>query len=314
MRDENLTGIDLNLLVALRALLELRSVSKAAQDLGLSQPAMSHALGRIREALGDPILVRSGRYMVPTPRAERLLPRVRKVLQDVEQLLVGDDLFTAETAVRVFTMTTNGFASFSMLPALRAVVSEQAPGVDLRIRQLARENLREMLADGDVDMALFTGAMHELPESLYSRKLYDDPFVCLVRREHPRVQRGRLALKDFVEMEHILVSPRGDAWGVVDHALADMGRARRVSLVVPNFVSVPQLIETSDLVVTIPVSMARVYARSCEVDHVEPPLALPVGALYALWHERVHEDAANRWLRDAVWASVERSASIRGEG
>lgn len=307
MREENLKDIDLNLLVMLRALLETQSVSRAALQLGLSQPAMSHALNRLRNTFEDQILVRAGRRMVPTPRAEQMLARLQSLLDEAEHLILFRGEFDPAHSRRAFSLVTNGFASFAVFPKMQQALRAQAPNVDLRVRQLGRDDVRELLADGGVDIGLVTGELSNLPESLFSRRLFDDPFVCVVRTDHPLVG-DTVSIDTYCELQHILVSPRGDSTGVVDRELAERGMSRRVSLVLPDFLAVPEILISSDYIVTVPASIAKLFANRPDLKLVEPPCDLPVGSLIMLWHERVREDPAHQWLRTITAEAADLSA------
>lgn len=300
MNDSRVRTTDLNLLVTLAALLETHNVSRAAESLGLSQPAVSHALNRLRDTFGDALLVRSGRMMVPTPRAEELLPQVRAVIAEIEQLLVPVEDFVPQETRRTFVIATNGFAAQILIPEIVQAMRDQAPHADLRFIQTGHQDLRELLTDGQVDMCLISGLMDHLPESLMMRSLFHDPFTCSVREGHPYADG--MTLEQFAETEHILVSPRGDFHGAVDAALAQRGMRRRIALVLSDFMTVPQLLAESDYVITTPVSIARLFGREHALATFSPPedVEFEPGALIALWHERVQKDPVNRWFRRMV--------------
>lgn len=292
---------DLNLLVALRALLETRNVSRAAEELGLSQPAASHALNRLRDTFGDQLLVRSGRTMVATPKAELLLPKVRELLAGIESILDNEEEFSAPTSQRTFVIATNGFAAQRLVMPLVRAVSEEAPGANVHMVSLMDDNIRELLADGRVDLALLSMPMTSLPESLMMRLLFNDPFVTTVRAGHPFTKQAPDA-KAFADALHILVSPKGDAVGAVDRGLAELGLRRRIVTVLPDYLVVPSLLRETDYVITTTRSIASILSEQSGLVQISPPPGLVDirGGLYALWHERVQNDPASQWLRRLV--------------
>lgn len=298
MNDQKLRATDLNLLVTLVALLEAENVSRAAEQLGLSQPAASHALNRLRDTFDDPLLVRSGRRMVPTPRAEALLPRIKAILEDIQGVLSTAHVFEAAETRRTFVVATNGYSGQLLIPKLTARLLQAAPNANLRVIHVGHNNLRELLADGEVDLILYSGQIDMMPESLMVRALFEDGFMCCARPGHP-LASGTMSVEDFAAADHILVSPRGDTHGAVDAALAVLGLRRRVRLVLPDFMSVGRILQNSDYVITTPASIGRLLSRNDALAQFQPPTELNfvVGSQVVLWHERVQHDPVNQWLR-----------------
>lgn len=306
MNESRARTTDLNLLVTLAALLETHNVSRAAESLGLSQPAVSHALNRLRDTFDDQILVRSGRVMVPTPRAIELLPAVREVIAEIERILVPPEDFIPAETTRTFVVATNGFAAQVLVPELLSALRERAPHAGLRVIQTGHRDLRELLTDGEVDICLVSGRIDHLPESLMMRALFDDPFVVVVREGHPL--RDEVTLEDYAAAEHVLVSPRGDVHGAVDGMLAQRGMRRRIALLLSDFMIVPQILMTTDYVITTPVTIARMFEREYDLRTFTPVggLGTDRGALIALWHERVQNDPVSQWFRRLVTEVGER--------
>lgn len=300
MDHRKVRNTDLNLLVTLAALLETQNVSRAAERLDLSQPAVSHALNRLRGVFDDPLLVRSGRAMVPTPKAEGLRDAVEEVLVRVERILTQDEDFVAAESTRTFVVATNGFAAQLLIPELNHALQEQAPHASLRVIPLQHHDMRDLLASGAVDVCLISGSIDRLPESLMMRVLYQDPFVCTVRDGHPFGER--VGLKQFAETPHILVSPRGDDFGVLDTMLATHGLRRRIALYLPDFLVVSEILQRTDYVISTPLSIVKLFQNSKGLRQLPMPKELQVdsGALISLWHERVHGDPVNRWFRRLV--------------
>lgn len=286
---------DLNLLTALDALLQTESVTGAAQRLGLSPPAMSHALSRLRAQLGDPLLVRAGRRMVLTPRAEAMRARARNALAEARTLLSRPARSGTDELRRTFVVHASDNVLAVIGKALHEAVAP-ARGVTLRFRPNLPEDAAE-LREGRSDLAI--GIYGGLPPELRTRPLYSDRFVCVVRRDHPTVGE-RLTLEAFLALEQVQIAPRGRPGGLLDAALAERGLARRVSRAVPFFLSALLLVSETDAVVTLPERVARSLAGRLGLKVLDPPLKLSPYALSLIWHPRMDGDEAHRWLRGAV--------------
>jgi DNA-binding transcriptional LysR family regulator len=296
MQTVELAAIDLNLLVALDALLAEGSVTRAAERVGLTQPAMSHALNRLRKLLDDPILVRTPRGMLPTPRAEELVAPIRRALGEIERALHHRPDFDPATATRTFTLSAVDFGEFLILPPLLARLRAEAPGVDLVVQALRLEEVLEQLEAGDVDLGIGVSLPPDLPRA-YRQKLFDERFVCLVREGHPEVGDGPLSLEKFVSLSHALISPRGRKGGYVDRALEAIGLSRHVALMVPHFLVAPHVVAQSDLVLTLPARVGRAFADILPLRAIEPPLELASFTVTQFWHERQQKDPAHAWFR-----------------
>lgn len=298
MHAPRLSTTDLNLLVAFDALVAEGNVTRAAERVGLTQPAMSHALGRLRKLVGDPLFVRTPQGMVPTPRAVELVDPIRRALGEIDRALHQAPRFDPREARRPFTLACVDFGSFVVVPPLLARLREEAPGVDLVVRQLRMETVERQLAEGEVDIAV--GVLYDAGEPwMMARRLFTDRFVCLVRAGHP-VVNGSLSMDQFVALEHALISPRGRHGGFVDTALARLGKKRRVALMIPHFLAAPMVIAQSDLVLTLPERIGRAFAAMLPLTVVAPPLELDAFAVSAFWHERQAHDVAHAWLRSVL--------------
>lgn len=286
---------DLNLLVTLDVLLEAGSVTRAGERLRLSPSAMSRSLARLRRATGDPLLVRAGRGLVPTPRAHALRQRVHELVQDAEAVLRPAEKPDLATLVRTFTLrTSDGFVE-SFGPDLVARVSEEAPGVQLRfVRKTDKKS--GALRDGTVDLE--TGVIDQgaAPE-VCTQELFRDRFVGVVRQEHPlggvRVTSARYGFG-----RHIHVSRRGLDKGLIDEALNPSGRTRQVVTVVDGFAAALALARASDLIATVP-ERHTVNLRA-GMHTFALPFPTPEITVSLLWHVRLDADAAHRWLRGCV--------------
>lgn len=295
IRSMHIKDLDLNLLKVLDSLLEHRHVSRAARQLGLSQPAVSHALARLRESLKDPLLVRTPGGMIPTPRAEAVQPRLRAWLAGMETLLSAPGTFDPAKSDAFFRIASNDYSGLTLMPGLCEKVAAKAPGV--RIEIVAQKEMvpYQNLASGGIDLA-FSIRSEDRP-GLYEKRLFHESFVCLVRAEHPAVKK-RLTLKHYLEFDHLLVSPFGGMTGSVDTALEKIGLKRRVRMAVPQFTMAPWILARTDLILTLPSRIAR--AVGGKFRSFPPPLELEGFPFYALWNERTQGDPAHRWLREQI--------------
>lgn len=299
----NIRGADLNLLVVFEALMGERSVSRAARRLGLSQPATSNALARLRQLFEDPLLVRRGNAMVPTPRALELAGHVHAGLAHLQAALEGRGVFDARASTRSFTIASHDYASFVVLAPLVRRLREHAPGVTVQVKSLDARGSIEALGRGEIDLALGVG--NTLPQEYPREPLFEDGYVVLAREGHPRLGK-RLTLERFVQLDHLLVSPFGNRRGVVDTALAQRGYERRVALWVPHFLLAPAIVAQTDLVVTLAERVALELAPRHGLRVLPPPLEVPRFVTSQSWDPRHEHEPANRWLRQEVRASVER--------
>lgn len=300
-----LAGVDLNLLVALDALLEAENVTRAARRIGLSQSALSSALGRLRQLFGDPILVRATGGMAPTPMARRLREPVRRALDEVAAMLRPAGPFDPKTPHR-FRIAVTDYVGLVLLPAIAARVLRAGPAIDLEVRTLDDWNLpADELDRGALDLAV--SFFREVPPRLRAEHLFDESFVCAVRRGHPAVGR-RLGLRQYTALPHLLVSPRAGVTGTVDAALAARGLSRRVAVTVPHFAVAPAVLARTDCVATLATRVARLGARLAPLRLLPPPLDLPAFSVHMVWHPHTDADPASTWLREQI-----RKAHLRPE-
>ncbi|SEN11155.1 DNA-binding transcriptional regulator, LysR family [Stigmatella aurantiaca] len=293
----DLSRVNLNLLVALDALLTEASVTKAAARLGLTQSALSHALRQLREVFGDALLIRGRGGMVLTPRAQQLAVPIRRGLLELQRALHDEPLFEPSTAVHRFTLATSDYFASIILPPLLALLRTEAPKVDLDVRPVDERRTPELLESGAVDLVI--QAFPTPAPALRQQKLFEEGFSCIVRQDHPEVNR-RLELAQYLRLPHVLISPRGEGEGIVDQVLAKQGLSRRIALRLPFFLTAPLVITRSDLVLTAPRRMVEGFAQAWRLQVLKPPLPLPTFNTVQLWHERYEDDPAHRWLRDAL--------------
>lgn len=311
---ETLARVDLNLIVALDALARERSVTRAARRMGVTQSAMSHTLRRLRELLGDPLLVRGRGGLVLTPRAEALAIPVRSGLATIRRALEARAAFDPRRAQRAFSLAAPDLFHALLLPPLLDRLRHEAPGVDLSVVAEDHRALAVQLETGDLDVAVLPHVDEEegaAAPGLMRRALLRDRFACLMRADHPilrakaghrRLRRdaARLKLEDYAKLSHILVSPQGEGPGVVDRALARRGLSRRVVLRVPSFVSALAIVGKGDLVLTAPTALSRLAPSPHAVASLPAPLALPGHTVHLLWHERFTHEPGHRWLRELI--------------
>lgn len=292
----NLAGIDLNLLVVLDALLAERHVSRAALRLNKSQPAVSHALARLRALFDDPLLVRHGGQLEPTVRALEIAPRLAEALAHMRQL-VGSQPFDPGRERHVFRLAMSDYAALVLLPQLMAVLRRQAPNVDLIVSQASREVMMSQTIDGEIDLAL--GVFPTLAEDLRTSLLFEEYFACLADGASLGDEKA-MDLAAYLERPHILVSLRGDTGNEIDLALSAAGHKRRIALALPHWSAAPGLVLGTDLVLTV---ARRILPREGETGPLAifaPPFAIPPFSFRQIWHRRRDGDPAHRWLRELI--------------
>ena len=292
---ERLRNVDLNLLVVLDALLAQSGVTPAAKVLRLSPPATSHALARLRETFDDPLLVRAGRRMVLTPRAQALRPHLVRLMEDTRRLLAsGEDLDPRELD-RTYSIHATDHILTVLGPAFDAR-AHAAPKVRLTFLPNRPDDV-DVLGRGGIDLAL--GVYHRVPAEIHRETLFHDEFVCVVRRDHPSV-RKKISIKRFVELEHVLVAPRGRPGSAVDAALKGLGLQRRVARRFPYFLQALLLVSQTDYAITISRRIGEQMADSMSLRVLSHPLPLKPYPIHMIWHARSNFDGGHRWLRNAA--------------
>lgn len=298
---------DLGLLLTLDALLQESNVTQAGRRLGLSTPATSHALARIRERLGDPILVRAGRGMVLTPRAEQLRPLVRNLVEEATRVLEAATPFSPAALRRTFTIYTTDHVLLVLGPVVDRILRAEAPAVTLRFLPSMLEDWIP-LRDGAADLSVCV--LGHFPVEFRTRRLFTDRFVCAVRQGHPRVGK-KLTLDEYLALEHVVVAPLGRP-SIVDQVLEARGLRRRIRQVVPYFMAGLHAASTTDCALTVSDRAARALAETMRLRLVPPPVPLGSYPLHLLWHPRLENEPANRWLRDVfVRAAAEAAPEPR---
>jgi DNA-binding transcriptional LysR family regulator len=292
----NVRDIDLNLLRVFDAVLHEHGVTAAAVRLGLTQPAVSNALARLRAQFGDPLFVRTAGGMDATPFARELAEPVRQALALLESALAHGPGFDPASSTRAFRFYMSDVGQVEFLPPLVERAQRSAPGVRLEAVGLEVEDIAAALAAGALDLAV--GFLPGLGAPVLRQALFRDPYACLMRADHPAAE-GTLTRKKFLEASHALVSYRG-GHRVIEEALERAGVAPRIALRVPHFTVVPMVLERSDLLLTLPARVARVYERRGNLASRPVPIPIPPAEVAVHWHERFEADSGNRWLRALI--------------
>jgi DNA-binding transcriptional LysR family regulator len=291
----NVSQFDLNLLRAFDAILLDRSVTAAGQRVGLTQPAMSNALARLRAVFGDPLFVRTAEGMQPTPFARSIADPVRQALGLIDAALASRTGFDPSTSERIFRFNMSDIGEMVFLPPLLERLHRIAPGVRVEAVSLPQHELEEALASGAIDLAL--GALPGVGPPVRSRRLFRDAYLSLMRADHPTIG-SKLTRRQFLEAWHAVVSSVGTGHQAVESALLAAGLHRRIALRVPHFMVVPMIIARTDLIATLPGRIARSFEQMGAFKALAPPLRIPAADVQVHWHERFTEDAGNRWMRE----------------
>jgi DNA-binding transcriptional LysR family regulator len=289
------SSVDLNLLAVLNAILQTESVGRAAERVGITKPAMSHALSRLREQTGDPVLVRAGQGWQLSARARAMRDRVRELTEGVSLVLRREESFDPKVSEKEFRVHAPDSVIALIGPGIGAALA-QAPGCRLRFLSIQTDDASPMRA-GNVDLGL--GVFPGLPPEFRTQVLFRERFACVVRKGHPWVN-GKVTLKCYLEMNHVMVAPRGRSGGPVDTALAERGVVRKVMLSVPNFLAALHLVSRTDCTVTISERLAGAYAETLGLQVLRAPIPLPQYAIRQVWHPRVDAEPSHRWFRQLV--------------
>ncbi|MGP1256714.1 MAG: LysR family transcriptional regulator [Kiloniellales bacterium] len=302
MRDvHNLRGIDLNLLVVLEALLRERHVSRAAATLNMSQPAVSHALSRLRAQFDDPLLVRDAHGMALTGRGAALREPVARALEAV-RAVVDTQRFDHKTVQRRFRLAMSDYSAALILPKLMRHMRKEAPNASLAVSQGSRDAMAGAVMKGEVDLAI--GVFPKLADGLHAETLMEEHFQCLLDRANPHLSDGNLALDSYLAAPHVLVSMQGSATEEIDVALRRLRKRRRIVMTLPHYRVAPSIVAGTDLVLTLASRGLEGSERDNRVLSAPPPFDLPTFDIVQIWHERHKSDEAIVWLRDLVKNSV----------
>ena len=306
----NFRTLDLNLLRVFDEVMKERSLTKAARNLSLTQPAVSNALRRLRETLGDDLLKRSGQGLEPTALALELWPAVRDALRSLQDSLAPRD-FSLATDTTTLVLAMADATAAELIPPLVNVLETEAPGISVRVRPLTTRDPRRLLEEGEADMALgfFPATLASLSAQAQVGKgvnfehlrLYDGHYVCVMRKGHPLAARP-VSLDDYCAARHLLVSFSGRPFGFIDESLASLGRKRRVVLTVNQFFTAGRVVANSKLLTVLPRHFVNVTGIADQLALHDLPFAVPTVHVDAVWHTRHQSDPAHQWLRETIHA------------
>lgn len=298
----NLARLDLNLLLVFHHLLREKRVSAVATVLGMSQPAVSSALGRLRTSLGDELFLRTQRGMEPTPYALQLAEPVASALDGLQQALNVRASFDPATSERSFTLAMTDVGEMYFLPVLMDALAGAAPGVTLNVVAVTSASLKDDMASGRTDLAL--GLLPQLQAGFFQQALFRQPYVCLMREAHPLAAAASLSFSDFADASHVRVVAAGTGHGRIDAAISEtlerQGVQRRIRLTVPNYVALGDVLGHSDLIATVPERFAQRVTGPFALTTRALPLAVDGSAIHQFWHARLHKDPGHQWLRELV--------------
>ena len=292
----DIRAVDLNLLKAFDALISERAVTRAASRIGLSQPAMSHALSRLRGLFGDDLFVRTSAGMEPTAHAREIAPLISSAIEQIETALNLGAGFDPAKSTGIFTAGMAEYAEVALVGRLARAFAEQAPRATLRLLPLNGADAADQLERGAIDVAV--AHLRALPNAIESHMLLRDPFVMIVRKDHPLAKKT-LSLEAYAGQSHVLVSPRGDTSGAIDRILVDFGLRRRISLLVATYLALPAALAASNLVATVPQRIARQIAATAEIEILPLPVDFSITVSMA-WHRRAAGEPAQLWFRSLL--------------
>jgi DNA-binding transcriptional LysR family regulator len=293
-----LSRLDLNLLLVFHHLLREKRVSAVAQTLGMSQPAVSSALGRLRASLGDELFLRTQAGMEPTPYALQLAEPVATALDGLQEALNVRASFDPATSLRSFTLAMTDVGEMYFLPVLVDALAAAAPGVTLQVVSVTQASLKDDMASGRVDLAL--GLLPQLQAGFFQQALFHQAYVCLMRQGHPLATSPAISLQAFAQAQHVRIIAAGTGHGRVDAALERQGLQRQVRLTVPHYVALGDVLSHSDLIATVPERFAKRVVEPFGLCTRALPLAVDSSAIHQFWHARLHKDPGHQWLRGLV--------------
>ncbi len=289
---------DLNLLPVALAIYEERSVSRAAQKLGMSQPTVSVALNKLRVALGDPLFVRTSHGMEPTPRAASLITPTKDILQRINAEVLSSAAFDPAVTTRKFTFALSDIGEMVFLPRLLERMRAVAPFASVSSLNLPPEEISAALETGEIDLAIgyFPDLKHR---NFFQQRLFSHSFICMLNAAHP-IKQNRVSMKQFLQMGHAVIRAEGRSQELFEQLLGKKKIQRRIVLSTPHFMTIPFIIASTDLIVTVPLAVGESFAKLTNIRLVEPPLEIPHFDLKQHWHRRFNKDGPNMWLRSII--------------
>lgn len=293
----NLQDMDLNLLVVFNELCKHGRVSAVAQNLGISQPGVSNALGRLRKLLGDELFLRTSRGMVPTPYAEALAQPIADALAALHGSLNVRASFDPARSERAFVIGVNDVGETYFLPRLMRALDDAAPGVTIRTVRTTSIDVKDEMERGRIDLAM--GFLPGLKHGFFQRRLFRQPYVCIFREDHPLARTG-VSARQFRAAEHVAIVSEGTGHGVVDQVIEQAGIRRRLRLTVPHFMAVGPVLQATDMIAVVPRRFADCACKPFGLATAPCPVKIPESVINVFWHARNHREPANQWLRQVV--------------
>lgn len=300
---------DLNLLPVFLAVMEERSVTRAAQRLGITQPALSNALTRLRAMLMDPLFIRERYGMQPTQKAEELAPIIAAALASLDAAILGQQDFDPGKSTQLVTLAPNSYVELVLVPAIVARLRQRAPNMAVRLTPFGTDLAETGVISGSTAMVL--GRVVEPPDNLVVQKVMEDGLACIVRRGHPVVDR-KLTRKQYEQLKHVNVLPPGRLRVGLFQALEKQGLKREVAVSVTHFLAVPEVVAVTDYCATLPAQICRKLASDKRLKVLPSPVDLGTFPVEIAWHVRYRDDPAHRWLR-ALVAEVAAEVAAQGE-
>jgi DNA-binding transcriptional LysR family regulator len=295
----NLRTFDLNLLVAFDVLMRELNVTRAAEQMYITQSAMSHTLHKLRQQLDDPLLVKTPSGMKPTERALALINPVRALLVETERLIQPPLAFDAASSQRRFVLAATDYIEFLLMPELSGLIEKTAPGIDIHVKRTEMSFPVAQLENGSLDIVLGFESVLNPPAHLHRQFLFSDSMACVVRQGHPLISKPP-SLEEFVAVPHMLISRTGSSVGIIDQKLAELGLERRIKLIVPHFLSAPLIVAKTDMILSLPYRIAEQFTKIAPLAIFPVPIELPEYDLCMIWHPLRDKDPAHLWLRDKI--------------
>jgi DNA-binding transcriptional LysR family regulator len=296
IRKNGMAKFDIELLVIFEEIYKTGSITRTAENLGLAQPTVSIALNKLRHHFGDMLFSRTSKGMEPTRHAQNVIKEVRTVTAAMQNVLRRQEAFNPHESSYEFKICMTDISEIVLLPTLLNYLKHEAPTIRVDIFKISPETPRQ-LQDGEVDLAV--GFMPHLEAGFYQQKLFDQNFVCIASKDHPRIDSG-IGRKSFLEEGHILVKSSGTGHSIVEKVLTSKGIHRKIVLRVPSFLGIARIVAQTDFLATVPDRYGTAMSQQERVRILAPPIKLPNFSVKQHWHERFHSDPANRWLRQVI--------------
>lgn len=289
--------VDLNLLQVFDVIYNSKSLTQASYSLGITQPAVSNALTRIRGVFDDKLFTRSSKGMIPTPLALEIAPVIRETLSALEGVFERSYDFAPEKCSKTFVIAMTDYGATTILPLLVNKISETAPMASIKVVRLEQETVSEQLANGIIDMAL--GSNIEVNADIYAKKIFMDEFACMVRQDHTEIN-GEMTIENYTKHPHILFTPQQGKWGIVTDLLTSQGLNHKTTVYTSHAYSIPSTILVTDFITTIPKRLAIAFSVMGRFQILTPPISIPELEMSLFWHVRTANDPPNVWIRNEI--------------